>query len=417
MANRSYVQFLAASGMTNLADGVATIAWAWIATLLTRDAILVAALPIALRLPWFICALPAGVVTDRKDRKQLILLMDVIRAAAFLAAALSIWIALPLAEPPSSGLVHPHLYSGLLICAFIVGTAEVFRDNAAQTMLPALVVSEQLEEANGRVWSVEMVGNALLGPAIGAFLIAASPTFPFALNALAYLLAILLVWKIGGRFRPSLSAEELGDWRAELREGIEFLRNNQLLRSLAFMTGYWNLLFHMMIIALVLHAQENLGLTAPQYGLVLAAGAIGGIIGGLTSDRVVRKLGKAKSTQWALASSFPSFLLIGVAPNALILALVLAVFEFTGVIWNTVSVSHRQRTVPTALLGRVNSVYRLLAWGMMPVGLALSGIIVHFAQYEFARSTALVAPFFVAAVGSLLLTLWGWRILRNGFDS
>ncbi|MGB3249174.1 MAG: MFS transporter, partial [Tabrizicola sp.] len=84
-------RFISASGMTNLADGIAVVAWGWIASLLTRDALLVALVPVALRLPWFLLALPAGLVTDRVDRRRLIIAMDAVRALAFLGAALALW--------------------------------------------------------------------------------------------------------------------------------------------------------------------------------------------------------------------------------------------------------------------------------------------------------------------------------------
>ena len=75
----AYGRFVAASGMTNLADGVAVVAWGWLASLLTRDALLVALVPVALRIPWFLFALPAGIVTDRMDRRRLIIAMDGVR--------------------------------------------------------------------------------------------------------------------------------------------------------------------------------------------------------------------------------------------------------------------------------------------------------------------------------------------------
>ncbi|MGL4321430.1 MAG: MFS transporter [Paracoccaceae bacterium] len=84
---RPYPRFVAASGLTNLADGVAVVAWAWLASLLTRDALLVALVPVALRVPWFLFALPAGIVTDRVDRRRLIMAMDALRAGAFVLAA------------------------------------------------------------------------------------------------------------------------------------------------------------------------------------------------------------------------------------------------------------------------------------------------------------------------------------------
>ena len=96
-------RFIVASGLTNLADGIATVVWAWMASLLTRDPVLIALMPVALRLPWFLCALPAGVVTDRVDRRALILGMDLVRAVAFGAAAVIVWAALPFAPPAERG--------------------------------------------------------------------------------------------------------------------------------------------------------------------------------------------------------------------------------------------------------------------------------------------------------------------------
>jgi Transmembrane secretion effector len=407
-------RFMAASGLANLADGVAVVAWAWVATLLTRDAFLVALVPVALRLPWFLLALPAGVVTDRVDRRRLILWMDGLRGLAFGAAALALWAALPLAPAPAAGVSDPGLFALICGAALVVGGAEVFRDNAAQTMLPSLVPHDGLERANGRLWSVELIANALIGPVLGAFLIALALPLPFAANAAAYGAAVLLVVGIAGTFRPVQTGPR--NWRAELAAGFAFLRDAPLLRTLAWTTGFWNLFHQMILIALVLHAQENLGLGAQAYGLVLAGGAVGGVLGSLAGERIVRLLGPARTTQWMLASSAPAFAAMAVAPGPWTLALVFAVFEFTGLTWNIVSVSTRQRMIPDVLLGRVNSLYRLLAWGMMPVGLILSGVLVSGSEGLMARNMALTVPFWAAAIGSLALTLVAWRALGRGFS-
>lgn len=168
----SLQRFILASGLVNLADGIAVVAWAWLASLLTRDPLLVAVVPIALRVPRVICTIPTGIITDRVDRRRLILAMDALRGGAFFVLAVAFVLAAPLAPPADSSLAQPFLFGVLLGAAILVGTAEVFRDNAAQTMLPAIVPDAELERANGRLMSVEMVGNALLGPALGAFLIA-----------------------------------------------------------------------------------------------------------------------------------------------------------------------------------------------------------------------------------------------------
>lgn len=406
-------RFITASGMTNLADGIAVVAWGWIASLLTRDALLVALVPVALRLPWFLLALPAGLVTDRVDRRQLILRMDAVRGVAFAGAALALWLALPLASAPAEGVSNPGLYWALLAAAFVVGGAEVFRDNAAQTMLPTLVPPERLERANGQLWSAELLTNALIGPALGAFLIALYLPLAFGLNALAYGLAMLMVAGLAGQFRP-VRGERRG-WKVEIGEGVDFLRRAPLLRVLAWTTGFWNLFHQMIVIAVVLHAQENLGLSAQAYGLTLAGGAVGGIAGSLMGERIARALGPVRTMQVMLAGSGPCFLAMALAPGAWTLGLCFAAMEFSGFVWNVVSVSTRQRMIPDALLGRVNSIYRLLAWGMMPVGLVLSGLVVSLGELAVAREAALVLPFWAAGLGSILVTLAVWGGIRRGF--
>ncbi|WP_374398124.1 MFS transporter [Tabrizicola sp.] len=406
-------RFITASGMTNLADGIAVVAWGWIASLLTRDALLVALVPVALRLPWFLLALPAGLVTDRVDRRRLILAMDALRALAFLGAAFALWAALPLGVAPEKGVSAPVLYWSLLLAAFVVGGAEVFRDNAAQTMLPALVSKDRLERANGQLWSAELLTNALVGPALGAFLIGIWLPLAFGLNAAAYGLAMLMVAGLAGQFR-AVRTDRRG-WKAELGEGIAFLRGVPLLQVLALTTGFWNLFHQMIVIGMVLHAQENLGLSAQVYGLTLAGGAVGGIAGSLAGEGIARRLGAARTMQWMLAASGPCFLAMAVAPGAWTLGLCLAVMEFTGFVWNVVSVSTRQRLIPDALLGRVNSLYRLLAWGMMPVGLVLSGLVVSLGEAFMSRGTALVLPFWVAGLGSVLVAALVWAAIARGF--
>ena len=234
-------RFIAATGMTNIADGVAVVVWAWVASLITRDPFLIALMPFALRLPWFLFALPAGIITDRVNRRRLILIADVARALVFASVAMLLTFA------PQSLEGSDWLYAVLLGAAFLIGVAEVFRDNAAQTILPSIISQDRLEQANARLWSVELVGNAMLGPALGAFLIATVIWLPFAANAVAFLVAVALVSTIQGREADRVYRAR--DWRAELREGWIFLMDAPLLKLLAVITGVWNLMHQMVVIA------------------------------------------------------------------------------------------------------------------------------------------------------------------------
>tara|TARA_B110000093_G_scaffold88660_2_gene95918 strand:- start:7508 stop:7837 length:330 start_codon:yes stop_codon:yes gene_type:complete len=108
---------------------------------------------------------------------------------------------------------------------------------------------------------------------------------------------------------------------------------------------------------------------------------------------------------------------MALAPNWITLACAIGLSQFAGLTWNSVSVAYRQRTIPDAMLGRVNSLYRLLAWGMMPMGLILSGLIVRYGEPIIGRSNALNLPFFTASAGALILGIIGWQALGHGFQS
>ena len=396
-------RFLLASGLANLADGVALLVWVWVASMLTRDAALIALVPMALRLPWPIFAIPAGLVADRVDRRRLVVAMDALRALAFAGAALALAGAGPLPPAPASGVSSWPLFLGLCAAALTVGVAEVFRDNAAQSLLPALVPDAGLERANGRLWTVEAVANQLAGPALGAALLGALVALPFAANALAYAAAGLLMAGIAGRFAPE--PREGAQWRADLAEGWAFLRRQPLLLWLACITGFWNLGDAMMIFSLVLHAQENLGLSAPQYGLILASAAVGGMAAGLLGGYFPRRLGASATARIMAVCATLAYVAMAAVPSGLWLAACYVVLEFCGISWNVVSVSTRQRLVPPALLGRVNSLYRLLAWGMIPLGSLLAGQIIRHAAPVWGREMALTLPIWIGGAGLLVVML------------
>ena len=406
------MRFVAAAGFTNLADGIATMAWAWLATLLTRDPLYVALVPVALRLPWFLFAIPAGLVTDRVNRRTLIICMDIARACAFTLAGFAVFMALPLTAAPATGVSNIGLYIAIIIAALLVGLAEVFRDNAAQTMLPSFVPHDKLEGANARMWTVESVMNNLLGPVVGAFLIGLFLPLPFVFNALCFVLASLLVTTIHGNFQPA--KRQTRNLRAEFKEAFDFLIANPLLRTLAWTTGFWNMFHQMTLVAIVLYAQETLQLSAAHYGLLLTAGAIGGIVGGFIAEPVIKRLGAPLAAPLMLSTSIVEFSIIAAVPSVYAAALALFIGGCSAIVWDTISVSNRQRLIPDHMLGRVNSMYRLMAWGLMPVGLALSGLIIRVAEGPLPRETALVLPFWVAAAGVAILTAFAWRGIYNG---
>jgi MFS family permease len=411
-ARQMFRRFLAATGLANLGDGIAVLAWVWVATTLTRDAGLVALVPVALRLPWVVFAIPAGLVADRLDRRRVVIAMDALRALAFLFAAAALAVQGPLPPAPMVGVSSVPLFATLCLSALAVGIAEVFRDNAAQALLPAIVPDEGLERANGRLWTVEALANQMIGPALGAFLLGAALALPFAVNALFYGLAAALMLRVAGRFRPEAPAIE--GWRPALVAGVRYLRGQPLLLLLAVITGVWNLCFEAVMFTMVLHVQENLGLSAQQYGFMLTAFALGGAAAGLVGDRIALRLGTGRTMQAALLVSAVLLLAVPMAASGWVLAVCFILFEMAGITWNIVSVSLRQRLIPDALRGRVNSLYRLLAWGMIPLGIALSGWVIGVGEPLVGRSEALKLPLWLAGGLMLAVSLIVARPLRRG---
>jgi MFS family permease len=121
-----------------------------------------------------------------------------------------------------------------------------------------------------------------------------------------------------------------------------------------------------------------MGLSGPGYGLLLTTVAAGSLLGSLVADRVEQRLGRARSL---VLTVLGSTLLVGapaVTANPFAIGAAFFVGGTTMVVWNVITVSLRQRITPDRLLGRVNSGYRLVAWGSMPLGAAAGGLLAEF---------------------------------------
>ena len=403
--NRDFRLIFSASAISNLGDGVSALAFPWLATLITRDPALIALVAFATRLPWLLFSIPAGVITDRFDRRTLMIQADMFR---FLLTAGVIALILNIDSfPPEHGEI---LYIALLSSiAFLLGSAEVIRDNAAQTVLPSIVKPDQLERANGQLWSIEEIMGSFVGPPLAGFLIAWAIPAPFALDAITFALAAWIVWSmtLPKRDKPVRRSA----W-VEAKEGAVWMKGHPIILQLAIMLGILNGLHMATLTVLVLFSQEILGLSAAGHGLLLTAGAAGGVIGGILCPAVAKRLGNRPSLLVAMFLMAVSSLLTAVTGSVWIVALSLFIGMLAGLLWNVVTVSYRQRVIPDALLGRVNSIYRFFGWGMMPIGALLGGWLVAWTEPELGRETALRLVFYVSAMGTFAMFGYGAARLR-----
>ena len=422
----NYRRLYAATVVTNLGDGIAQIGYPWLASAVTRNPVLIAVIAVVQRLPWLLFSLPAGVITDRVDRRRLIVRMDLTRGAITAGVAVAVW-------QLSDGLPDPKhldqvvgtrvgLYSVLVVSALLLGCAEVLRDNSAQTMLPAIVPATQLERANGQMWSAELVANTFVGPPLGSLLLAVSFFVPFAVDSVSFFAAAGLVALLAGQFRARPTAVDhdvhpdgapATHWRADLIAGVRWLWHHRLLRTLAITLGFLNMVSSMQFATLVLFAQEVLHTSPLEFAILNAGGAIGGVLGAWSASRITARIGPGPSLGLTLWSGVVLAVVIGLANHWIVVMLAFAVFTLFGTVWNVITVSLRQQVIPDHLLGRVNSVYRFFGWGMMPIGTALGGVIVWFAERHWSRASALRGPWFASAAISLALAVVAMPLLTT----
>lgn len=384
-----------ASAVSNVGDGMNTVAMPLLAYSLTDDSRTIALVSFASFLPWFVLALPVGVYVDRLDRRTLMIAANVVRAALFTIVAVT----------AATGTLTVWLLLGLLL---VVGCCEVVFDSSAQAFLPAIVEPEQLPRANGILFATEVIGNGFIGLPIGAWLWVAAIGVPFGVNAAALALAAMLVASIR---RPPTADDESREtahtakFVPQLRDGMTWLARHRLLRTLAIMLGLTNMSHTMGNALLVKFAAEELGVSGSGYGILLACMSLGAIAGGLGGDRLGSRLGDRRALVAAYATFGVCMVGFGLAPTAAVLALVAIVEGVAATVWNVITVSMRQRIIPSELFGRVNSAYRWIGTGSIALGALIGGQIAHYA--------GLRAPFLVGGAITFLALAFGTRVLAK----
>jgi MFS family permease len=214
----AYQRLWLSTSLSNVGDGIRLAAFPLVAASLMHRPLLIAGVAVAAQLPWLLIGVVAGAVVDRVDRRRLMATVD--GAHATVLALLLVVI------------LTGHLGLGpLYVVAFVGGVGETLRDTAAGTLVPALLPPDRWERANGLLVSAEVIGNELLGPALGGWLFAASAALPFGVNAGALAVAALLILSLPPVFLPVQEVQApAARLRAEVVEGLRYLIGNRLLR-------------------------------------------------------------------------------------------------------------------------------------------------------------------------------------------
>jgi len=363
-----YWQLWSASSLSNLADGLVKVALPLVAITLTDSPGLVSGVTLAVTLPWLLFALPAGALADRVDRRIAMVTANVVRAIG--VAVLAVAVALGLESSPAA-------IWALYAVALLLGTAETIYDTCAQSILPQVVARDQLPRANGRLLAAELTANEFVGPPLGGLLVAAGVAAAFAIPSALWAAAVGTLLLLRGSFAVPRT-EERTTVRADVVEGLRYLWRHRLLRTLAAMTGLFNFATNATFAVFVLYAvgpHSTMGLTEVTFGLLFATIAAGNLIGALLADPIIRRLGRSRSLFLGILGGVGTVGIAAVTTIPLVIATAFLIGGFTNALWNVVAVSLRQRITPDRILGRINSSYRLVAWGTRPLGAAAGGLL------------------------------------------
>ncbi|WP_020661015.1 MFS transporter [Amycolatopsis benzoatilytica] len=358
---RSFGRLWTAATISSVGDGATAAALPLMAVVLDSDPLVVSLVTVAVFAPYPLAGLFAGALVDRWDRRRTMWVADAGRAALLaltVVAGMLGWLSIPV----------------LLAVAFLLGSAGLFFDVAAQAYLPDLLDRDQtlLRRANGYLRGGSSAGGQFAGPPAGSFLFAAGRMLPFAADALSFVASAVLI-----RTLPRTPVPERDPGRsvwADAKEGFGYVLKDKLLLGLSLRPAVGNLAFGAFGAVLVLFAQGELKLHSAGFGLLLSAEAAGGLLGAMVLAGPVEKLlGTGTALTVTALVEGGATLAFGLARDPWFAG---AMFAVLGCAMGTTMVlgaSLRQVIVPARLMGRVAAATRLVGASAAPLGAVLGG--------------------------------------------
>jgi MFS family permease len=343
-----------------LGDGVFLVAMAWQVYALSNAPAALALVGVAMTVPTIVFLLLGGVVSDRLDRRRIMLGADAARGLAVgLMAALSLTGALALWH--------------VVALVAVYGAGQAFFSPAFDAIVPEVLPPEELAQANSLDQFVRPIALRLAGPAIGGVLISVlGAGSAFALDAVSFAVSAgaLLAMTPGRRLEPSEHASVMAD----IGVGLRYIRAHVWLWATFASAAIAYLLFMGPAEVLLPYIVKNdLHGSAADLGIVFAAGGVGSV--GCAVVLGQRGLPRRDITFMYLTWTLATFAIAGYGLATAVWQLMIASLAFNAletagtIVWATA----KQRHVPAALLGRVSSLDWLISIGLLPLSFALTG--------------------------------------------
>jgi len=357
--NRDFLLLWSGQVVSTLGTRITNLAYPLLVLALTNSPVSAGLVGFAQTLPFLVLFLPAGALVDRWDRKRVMLVADAGRAVALASVAVAL---------AADRLTIPHL----IAVAFVDGGLFVFFQIAESAALPHVVHPTQITTAVAQNQAREHAAD-LAGRPLGGLLFGVSHLLPFAADAVTYAVSFVSLLFIRPAFqRPRERART--HLLAEIAEGIHWLWRQRLLRALVALIGATNLIHNALPLVVIVRAQQ-LGASPALIGVLFAFYGAGGVIGALVAPWVQRRVPArliliGSLWLWAVQAG-----LLAIMPNALALGIAVGAGTLIGPVFNVVVSGYRYALAPDHLLARTQSTVRLVAWGTIPFGSLLAGVL------------------------------------------
>lgn len=383
--------------ITNTGDGIRLAALPLLAASLTSSPFLISTVIAAQYLPWVTFAPIGGAIVDRRDRRQTILTTQVWRGIVMVVLATLVWTDLVAVWQ-------------LCVVAFLITAGEILVDPSIVATVPTLVNDDDLDRANGRIASAEIVTNDFAGGPLGAATFSLAPWLPFLVNAASYLGSLLPLRQLPPQRprhdQPSEAAAQLRTRRAEAVEGFAWLRHHQTLGPFTAAQVLYYLGVSAGLSLLVVLVTIELGAPDYTFGLVLAAGAAGAVAGSLAGGRIARAVGVRATLSGTVLIQGAALAALAIASSPPLVGVLWFLNGFPAGIQRPVARAMQQRLTPNHLLGRVNVTARIFTRGVIVVGALAAGAL--------ATATSVRSALVVGGTVEILAGILIWLVLGRG---
>lgn len=341
-------------------------------------------------LPFVLFSLPAGVLLDRVRKLPVYVVGESLLAVAVATVPLAAWL---------GALNMVWLYG----VGFVLGAVYTVAGSAAQIVLTQVVPRERLVEAHAKN-ALASSGAEVAGPGFAGALIKLLGA-PLALAIDALLLLVSAAILRGIRVQETLSTRRGPTFWPELKAGLRFVRERQLLVSLAAATGCWQMFNNAALVVQILFATRELQLSAQTVGLSYVALGAGTVLASVFGHRISRRIGPGPCLVLGYAACGLGWGQLALAPKGpwgvVSFGVMLFAFGVGAVLIFINFLSLRQAVTPAPMLGRMTSTMRWLI--LLPAG--PGALIGGWLGEQWGLRAALA----FAGVGSCLLALLAWR--------